>query len=131
LKARSSFFRSRNSISHYIAARFVCQLKHGTDSLTKENGKQASHPCGNKGCIWHLFSENDKENKSRDACHQFGCAKICPHRQLPTELCIFQKDGEFLPCRNNQELEECVCERGDCFEAGKLFIKLFDFIFDF
>lgn len=112
--------------NNYIVARFVTQLKYGVDSLTFDNRLQASHTCGNRDCEWHVYPESDIENKSRDLCHQIGCAKTCPHRLLPIEPCVFQRDGIYLNCRNNPELDKCIesCEK-DCFRDGLLFLFKF------
>lgn len=95
------------------SARVVCFFKYNSQAL---KGNHASHLCNNPNCIndKHIVPESATSNERRNECFKIGSASNC--QCVPG--CLFVRNGHLLPCRNNLDLSECICEE-NCFREGK------------
>ncbi|KAI6177272.1 hypothetical protein M3Y97_00888800 [Aphelenchoides bicaudatus] len=91
------------------SARVVCFFKYNSQAL---KGNHASHLCNNPNCIndKHIVPESATSNERRNECFKIGSASNC--QCVPG--CLFVRNGHLLPCRNNLDLSECICEE-NCF----------------
>ena len=106
-------------------------LKHGIPALTAWGGKQqrpdASHCCHKRYCVnpAHMMFESRTLNQLRYGCRNGNANQCHCHERIQHESdvyakkrCIWVRHGHWLPCRNDENKREHVCEEGcklDCF----------------
>jgi hypothetical protein len=88
--------------------------------MPKQRRFHCSHMCHNMFCVnpKHFAFETAKTNGSRERCRN-GSAYSCGHKIKP---CLFQRQGKFLPCRNDLKWPHLYCKEGcemKCFDFGK------------
>ena len=109
---------------------------------TTFGGKQqlpdASHCCHNRYCVnpAHMVFECRTLNQLRYGCRNGNANQCHCHKRIQHESdvyakkrCIWVRHGHWLPCQNDENKREHVCEEGcklDCF--GKFFCNRFSYL---